>query len=115
MDVDDVTTDPTKSQFFPHAMESKIDIHIHQEYDQFGGHTMEMDTEAAKKGKTKAAAVGGSASQQLCNVRGMATETTKAARRTSSSQPATENSSRIRAHQAKRRASERLRGNVGSG
>ena len=39
----------------------------------------------------------------------------KAARRTSSSQLASGIASRIRAHQAERRASERLRGYVGSG
>ncbi|KAB1205561.1 hypothetical protein CJ030_MR7G000898 [Morella rubra] len=132
MAVDDATTNPTESQFGGHATEmeteavsasqpvgssTKVWSKKGKGKGKASGTAYQLAGRATKatKGKSKAATVGGSASQPLCNARGMATETTKAARRTSSSQPITGIASRIRAHQAERRASERLRGYVGSG
>ncbi|KAB1203334.1 hypothetical protein CJ030_MR8G016487 [Morella rubra] len=97
MDVDDVTTNPTESEFSQHAMESETDIlYIYPEHDQFHGHATEMETEVVITSQP-------------------AERSPKAAGRVSSSQLATGIASRIRARQAERRASQRLRGNVSSG
>ncbi|KAB1223874.1 hypothetical protein CJ030_MR2G000504 [Morella rubra] len=114
MAVDDATTNPTESQFGGHATEMETEASKKGKgKGKAGGTAYQLAGRATKatKGKSKAATVGGSASQRCVMLEGWQPRL----QRTSSSQPTTGIASRIRAHQAERRASERLRGYVGSG